>query len=493
MIPRSMLRTLPIVALAVIGVLLVHSIQDPHRPMAHLPWALAWPRAIRCDLGLALLGLAWIWVLRRTSTSTGPTLGEVLLLAVPVHLVTLQYATFLTNDCMYYMAIGRTIARGHSIFGQLIINAPADHVPQHVDGHYSAYLPGFHLLCWIVALIGKESLFLSMRLYQLVAALAMFATAGLTGLTARRASLAGTLSASFVGSVEGVDPTARSERAAAKAAALVIFSPLAIIEATGNGHNDALMALSIAVFAACLASGRTIAAVAGLAIGLSIKISGILPMGIFLGALLIAPIHKRLSSRAAAALFVTVAVLGAVGVWLMLPTLAPYSRLFQHGRALACTFRSLECPVQRWLLNAGRFDESWAVGLAVRAAGAVFVLYAIWRICRDARPLARIGVALFVLYLYAAGQSWSWYFLSVLPLACFAPPGYYRAILAGLLAYPLSYAGSILFGALPGRYVGWQMTMELVIVNAPPTFFLIWDHVRHLRGGSASVVTHARA
>src|SRR5439155_12739078 len=99
-----------------------------------------------------------------------------------------------------------------------------------------------------IACAAGDRLIVHLRLYQLTGALAMTATAALTARAA------------------GDD----------KAAAFVLFSPIAIVEATVNGHNDNLLALSVALFAFAVVRRRQALGAAPLAAGLLVKASGLL-------------------------------------------------------------------------------------------------------------------------------------------------------------------------------------------------------------------------
>jgi len=379
--------------------------------------------------GVGLLTLAW-----RRAARARASMREVLLAAAAVHAIALVVAPFLSYDSVCYAAIGRVM----SIFGGSPYAPLSDALPaadplyvalpaawQHAP---SAYWGGFNALSSGIARLAGTNLTLALHLFQLVGMLAILGAAWLTG--------------------RAVAEHRNDPDAGARAAALVAFSPLAIVEATFNAHNDALLALSVAVGVLFIVRGRPLAGLVAFGGGLAVKASALLIVGMQTVAAGLARLPRRLARLALEPRLLVTAGLGVIavgglGLYVLLarfPTLHAYTAVVGRPDELYphCT-RSVEClPRAALHLGLGRPMAAFVVGLAFRAAGALWLMYAAWRAAlpwlsnapslrRTATPTAAtsetlgwLGTGIFVYYLFFHGFMQSWYLLSLLPLLPFA-------------------------------------------------------------------------
>lgn len=381
-------------------------------------------------LALGLLVLCWMRSLRQ-ARSGQLTLRGVLLGGLVLHLLSLLGLPFLSYDPLYYSAIGRAMATFHgSPYAALSsVLPPGDPflvvlLPSWVNG-VSPYSPGFNGVAWAVAKLAGEDRTLHLRCYQLIGLISMFLTAVLAALAA--------------GGPRRADPhddgahaplASRPQSRAAEAAALVLFCPLALIEATVNGHNDALLAISVALYALCLSRGRLLLAFVPLALGLLIKASAALLLvfhGVMGGFLLLRVLRQKGRSS-----WIALAAVGIAGgtatLWWLQPYVAryahPLSKLISKNTLTDyyCT-RAVECLPRAffwWVL-----DEkviSGLIGLVFRAAALCFLVYIASRAAKDRRYLAWAAVFLGLYFLFFHAFSQSWYLLVLLPLLPHAPP-----------------------------------------------------------------------
>lgn len=348
-------------------------------------------------VGLGLLSASWLELSRRAATPSGPSVRLVLGYATVLHAVLLVGLPFLSDDVLFYAGLGRVLnvaPPGTSAAVPLCQVLPEGSPFLRVlDAHWrcstSSYLPGFHLLAWAVGKLGQAELARHLRLYQVVSAVAVLLTAAATA-----AALRG------------------SGQRPAFGAAVVALSPLALIEGTLNAHNDVFLALSCALFVLALERRQSLATGAGLALGLTVKVSAALVAGVYGLSLLFRWLRWRgLPSLLGAGIVAGVALLAAA------PTAVPgLSGLIgtPHAPWEYCT-RSLEClprALLRWELHAP--TAAWLVGLTFRVLGGLWLLYVSWR--GRERLLPWLATGLLVYYLYLHSWSQSWYFLSLLPL-----------------------------------------------------------------------------
>ena len=383
--------------------------------------------------GVALLSVGWLGLLR-ASPSSPLRLARLLPRAALVHLVALVGPPFLSRDPLSYAAIGRALAR----FGQPA-SLPLDRalpagdpfltaLTPSLQTSASAYAYGFNELAALIARLGRDDLLLQLRLYQLLGLGCVLVAGALVGRVAGR-----------------------------RGAVLVLFCPLAVIEATQSGHNDALLMVSVALFVWLLAGERRRLATLALAAALLVKLSALLLLAMQVGQALLRavaaasrrPRRSRLLSSLAVAALTTLALavlLVAARRW---PLQAEALRLVgsPHDPYDYCT-RSIECVPRvllRWVWQ--RPTAAWALGLAFRVLGALWLGHVALRAARarHAHGLGWLATGLFVYYLYLHGWSQSWYLLSLLPLLPFAHPRLLPAMIALCLGAVAYYAVAILF------------------------------------------------
>lgn len=439
-------------------------------------------------LALALLTIAWLGLARLAegkalpfATGDGPAPPPIaprhlLLGGLVCHLVALLTPPFLSDDGLAYAAVGRAMdmyqRSAYTPLGEsLPLHDPFRALIQHYDlwlRSGSAYAPGFNSLTWLISRIAGDALTLHLRLYQLIGLLSVVATALVAGQAARA--------------------WARDRRAAAVAAsramALVLFCPLSIVEATINAHNDGLLMLSVALFALFVVQRRPAMALLALLLGLSIKISALLLLGLYLAHLLCARLglrRPRLSLRSVLLLCGASALVTALFAWLLFPTLVRYSSTTAKllGSPLDqypyCT-RSIECLPRALLHLVLRLPTAaWFVGLCFRAMSGAFLLYMAARSERGVLHLRSAAAFLLIYYLFLHGHSHPWYVLSLLPLLSFAPP----SLLPAMLALPIS---NLAHYALDFPYncdqrpviVGLTELIQALIVIVPPAVLVYW-------------------
>lgn len=237
-----------------------------------LKWALVY------TLALALVGAGWLGIARRAAEPDGPTTTRVLLLGLVVHAVAMVGPPFLSDDVLFYAALGRGLAKTGSLTAatqSLCSLLPAgDRFVQILDAHWrcstSSYHQLFHLLCWGVGTLAKDDLALHLRLYQGIALLAILGTGALTAFALRGS---------------GQRPAA--------GAALVVLSPCALVEGTQNAHNDALLALGCSLFVLGLVQRRTGLWVSAVVLGALTKLSALLLGGTYVARLFFAWVRRR--------------------------------------------------------------------------------------------------------------------------------------------------------------------------------------------------------
>jgi hypothetical protein len=441
-----------------------------------------WPLWLGYVAGIALLTVAWLGIAARVRR-----LGVVLLAGLIPHIVALASPMFLSEDPLYYAALGHAQATRNGD-PRLPLSAalpPTDPFLQHVQPAWrdlpSAYERGFDALTEVVDRVADDDLNRALWLYQLLGAACMLATAALTARAVERAR------ANDDPSLHGT-PGAAGE--GARAAALVLFCPLAVVEGTLSGHNDALLAVSVALSALALAERRRGWAVVALASGLLVKDSAILLL-LLLGLtwLVVATRLDARSRRAQLTFVLGLIAAAAVVVAALLPAIlrrSPTVRsLLTHGSGGEFCVRSVECLPRAllfWLLHLP--TTAFAVNLAFRAAAVAWLGYVAWRAARDRRYLRWAATFLLFYYLYLHAFSQSWYLLSLLPLAPYLHPALRRPaaiFLVSLVAYyPIDVAWSCGSG---GQIWRWALVhvSEGLIVIAPATVSLLGNRRARLK------------
>jgi hypothetical protein len=386
----------------------------------------------------------------------------VLVAGAATHLVAVALPPFLSYDPDYYAALARAMATFHqSPDTPLSISLrPNDPffalLPQVWRGGTSGYGPLFNGLAWLVGRVGGDSLTAQLHLFQLLGLACMLATAFLVG------------------------RACEGERGSgARAAALVLFCPLAIVEGTMNAHVDALLAVSVAAYALAVVRGRSGLGFLALALGVAAKMSGALLL-VFAGLeRLLRPIASRVRAwhlalvglplcAALVALLVTYGYRPPLAAT-VLPLFGRPDEAYPH-----CT-RSVECAPRAFLhLAQGWPRASWGVSLAFRLGAALFWLWAAWRAALERDRLRYAATALFVYYLYLHGFMQSWYLLSLLPLLPFASsrlrPAMETFCVSALVYYAVRQPTMCMedHAVILAREIG-----EAAIVILPPSILLL--------------------
>jgi hypothetical protein len=382
----------------------------------------AWPSAyymLAYVAGVALLSLAWLRALKQEWS-----LARVLASGALVHLVAMVAPPFASNDPLFYAAIGRSMARfGASPTTPLSLVLPANDpflalLPPTWHGGTSPYGPAFNQLARLIALIGGDDLTRQLRLYQLVDVCLLTGSGWLAG--------------------RAFGP---------RAAAMVLFAPIAIVDGTVNPHNDALITLAVAAFALAVARRREAAGVAALVAALAVKLSAALLLAFDLLRLALQPIAARLRSSTVIAAGVLVAVLGVAALVVaphLWPSLGAFTALVGDPRESSPHFtRSWEGLPRAFFTYIVHLPSvSWAIGLCFRAASGVWILWCAFRAARERAPLPWAALMLFVYYLCLHAFMQGWYLLPLLPLATQLPDwskrGYYTFIICMTMYYALS-------------------------------------------------------
>lgn len=370
---------------------------------------------------MLLLTYAWLQLSRGASRLRLVLAGGAL-----VHLTAWSCPPFLMTDTPLYAALGRAVGRYGADAATPLAAAlpPGDPflalVPPLYRGVGTSYGRGF---VWVAALIDRvagEDLGLHLRLFQLLALGAILGAALLTARAVRN------LRARPGGAPPLVDEP--------RAAALVLFAPLSLFEATVNAHLDAALCLFMAL-ALWLYSRRPGLVWLGFLPAALVKATGLLPLGFLLLGRGLRASPVALGRRSAL-------WLGAIGGAGAIGALVALDRSGQHPAAtkllwelvgspgdpfLHCT-RALEC-IPRGVLHhlLGRPREAWLLGLLCRVGAATWLFYAAWRASLERSPLRWLGTALFFFFLLLQGWLQSWYLLLLLPLLPFCSPRLYPA------------------------------------------------------------------
>ena len=424
-------------------------------------------------LAIALLALGWMQ-LARTVRTERRSIGLVIGLGTLVHLVALLALPFLSRDPLFYAALGRAAAQfSAGPFVALCNTLPADdRFAQLLSPAWrcgtSAYGSGFNQLTAIIGQLAGDRLELALRLYQFVGLLTMAATAALAGLAAQ----------------------ATDRERGSWAAALVLFSPLAVIEGTVSAHNDGFLALATAGFAFLLTRRRPVLAGLALCAGFFIKLSAALLAGFYLVRQAMRGAQKLGQSRSRG-LGITVLTLGiavtAIAVFWCVRAFWPWLRTPAHA-ALAlvgnssagyCT-RSVECMPRALLFFVAHAEKAaWIVGVFFRLLAGLFLLYTAKRAAKTADPLPWAAIFFFFYFLYLHGYMQSWYFLPLLPLLFALPAGRVQraafVLCVSAVAYYVLYIPLYCaFGPQTPLLVSMSEFGQAAVVIIPPTVALLW-------------------
>lgn len=414
-------------------------------------------------LSVAFLALGWLSVLRRCQRAAGPSTRQILLAGAVLYGVAALAPPALSDDPLFYAAIGRVQAEYQASPRQpLCQTLPADDaLLQHLIPHWrcgrSPYLPGFDLAARGLAVLSQGSLQGLLRGFQVLAGAALLGAGALLALAVRGSSLS-----------------------PAYAAALVVFNPLAVIEGPASAHNDALLALSCAAFVWSFQRRNRLGMLGSQSLGLLVKSSSLLLLGIWQGALALhrlAALRHDLwhSPRVRAALRVVVGLALLFIGWALYQIrpevlFGPSHLPWEH-----CT-RSIEC-LPRTLLRTvlQRPTAALAMAVAFRLLSITWLLYVAWRASQERpRLLCWLGTGLLIYYLYLHPWSQSWYLLSLLPLSPWLGPRASRALHAVSISASAYYALVLIGNCFThDLWVAGFDLAEALIVLIPPTVCLL--------------------
>ena len=425
--------------------------------------------ALAYVVAVALLSAAWL-----RAKESDWSLSSALALGALVHLVAMVAPPFASNDPLMYAAIGRSMARFHASPAMpLSLVLPADDrfllaLPEAWRGGTSAYGPAFDQLARAIALVGGDDLTLQLRLYQAINLAALVGAAALAG-----------------------------RAFGARAAALVLFAPIAIVDGTVNPHNDALMALATAGFALALARSRPAAGVASLVVALAVKLSAALLVAFEALRLALGPIAARLRGATVLVAGAAVAALGVAALVVaprLWPALGAFTAILGDPAETHAQFsRSWEGLPRAFLTFVVHVPAaSWAIGLFFRAAGGVWILWCAYRAARERAPLVWAATMLFVYYLCLHAFLQTWYLLPLLPLATQLPAWATRAFSVFIICMTLYYGISIPLDCdTQPVVIGAKEFVEAALVVLPAFFTLLvsWRAAR----ARASAGTPSRA
>lgn len=409
-------------------------------------------------VALGLLSVAWLDLVRRAAGKDGPTTWQVMGQGLLAHAIVILGPPFLSDDVLFYAALGRALSvQPDSAAVPLCETLGAsDSFVAILDAHWrcsvSSYLPGFHGVARLVGGLGGANLALHLRLYQGLAALSILGAAAITART-----LVGT------------------QHRPAYGAALVALNPLSLIEGTMNAHNDALLALAVALFILAVRRKMTGLALGSLGLGLLIKLSGLLLAGVYVTHSILRWLRPRLPTlwRLAPIGLAVGLFVGLLFLALRPSALPGLSGLIGSPKAPweYCT-RSIEClprAILRWGLQMP--TAAWAVGLGFRFLSGLWLIYAAWR--SQTRLLPWLATALLVYYLYLHAWSQSWYLLPLLPLLPWAEGVTFRALrcvsISACAYYALVLIGNCFRAELAVALI--DLLQGLVVV-VPPSVLL---------------------
>jgi alpha-1,6-mannosyltransferase len=217
-------------------------------------------RLIAAGVGVTIFSVATFFLLLIAAWRGEVSVRTILALVVGYHVVVLMLPLLFSHDVYSYAFYGRIAGVYHANpYLRTPINYPSDPLfglagPKWIDTP-AVYGPLFSTIGGAIARIFKSAM-AQVGAYRGIAVTASLATAVVTARSAR---------------------ALRPARAAFAVAAFGA-NPVVLFQSVASGHNDLLVALSIAVGLLFLSRGRELAAVASLTLGALVKVSGVLPL-----------------------------------------------------------------------------------------------------------------------------------------------------------------------------------------------------------------------
>jgi hypothetical protein len=391
----------------------------------------------------------------------------VLILAVVAHIAVLTLPLLVSRDVYSYAAYGRIAALHHANpYVQTPADFPADPVARFVGPKWAS-TPAVYGPFFTTIAAGFARAFRSLpaliAAFRVLALLASLGTLAAIALLARRLA---------------------PERAAF-AIAIFGLNPVVLFQSVASGHNDLLVALSVAGALALVVTGREGLAVAALALGTLVKVTAAFPLLL----LLVWIVARRPAGRRARAAVIHVGIAAAIGLAFAVPYLQTQDPTL--GMAELAGHEGWLAPSRlfRRILDAVSGD---ALGWVSRLAFAILLILATVVIARQLarrRPgPAELGAAWgwALLSLMVLGPVLlPWYVTWALPLAVLLPrvPRVVLLVTTTALAvsqwaaepsrFPAAYDANVIVG---------HYLLTPVIVAA--TAFLLWDLRRRLAAGT---------
>lgn len=413
--------------------------------------------------GFSLLVLAWYVAVRAALAYRGrrPVLGA-LLRALPAHLAAIALTPFLSSDPTFYAALGRVMVTYHArptkpLASVLPANDPFLLIQQYpfLRRSMSVYYGGFHAICAAVATFTSD-IVTTVHAHQSLAAIAILATGAVIGQAARTSSSFAESSSCFTSTVLERVLARRSDFASSRnaeagvAAALVVSSPCAIIEASLSAHNDAFMAFFLALAVWALLRKRPLLAAALALPALLIKMSGVIVIAFFVGGIFAVSLRAVLPPTRNR-------VLIGIGGGVVLALSALYFGAGEINRATSLftkafphvTLRSPEAIPRiliygldelRPALGADRIHYGYWIGVGFRCLTGVTLVATLVAAYVTGRRLAWIAPGLLFFLTAGLGSTHPWYQLLLLPFLPFADGRWSRALVFGLIGMTFTSA-----------------------------------------------------
>ena len=379
---------------------------------------------------VTIFSLATFFLLLMAAWRGAISVRTLLALVVGYHIVVLMLPLLFSHDVYSYAFYGRIAGVYHANpYLRTPINYPSDPLfalagPKWIDTP-AVYGPLFTTLAGVIARIFRSPM-AQVGAYRSIAVTASLATVFVTARSARVLSPA---RAAFAVAVFGANP-------------VVLFHSVA------SGHNDLLVALSIAVALVLLSRGRELPAVASLTLGALVKVSCALPLLL----LIVWCVARRPSGQRLRAFITRAGVACAIGLAFSIPYLQ------RHDPTLG--IREL-AGHRSWLAPSSLLQKRVA-DLVTNGTREPAILMVFWAVLLIAIVALSVEVARRAPQLSAAanGAAWGW--------------GLILLILLGPVLLPW--------------YVIWALPLVWLVPRVPRTTLLVAGALVMLAYRSAEVI-----
>ena len=275
-----------------------------------------------------------------------------------------------------------------------------------------------------------------------------------------------------------------------RAAALILFCPVAIVDGSVNPHNDVLLAPLFALFALAIARRRELPALLALVVAVAVKLSAVLLLAFALLRLVLRPLAPKIRPAQLVAAGAIASTLGLTALVLAMrryPQLGAFTVLIGAPTDPPHFSRSFEsAPRIYFLFITHQPLIAWIIGLMVRALAGIWLLYAAFRAARDESPLAWAATALFIYFLFLHAFMQTWYLIPLLALAIDLPERLQPAFEVYLVSSTLYYALLLPLDCIADTtIIGIKEVAEGAIVLFPALYCLVRVRLRERRTRSA--------